>query len=307
MIRSGPIHLIMPVLDPRPSAPPPSIAALAGLHDDRADPPPVGRRRGGGPRLGRRLRRRPPPACRPTTITSGLRELRGRARRARSAPIRRAGFAAPGGGRKPLTRTDPALLSRPSSAGRAGAARRPAVAAALDLQEHRKLAEELHRQGHPVSDRTVAALLHEAGYSLQANRKTREGARASRPQRPVRVHQRAGAAVPEARAAGGVGGHEEEGIGRGFQERRPGVAAPRASREEVRVHDFLDKALGKAIPYGVYDLTHNQGWVSVGIDHDTARVRRRDASAAGGRRWAASASRGATELLITADGGGSNS
>ena len=80
---------------------------------------------------------------------------------------------------------------------------------------------------------------------------------------------------------------------------------PRGQPEEVRVHDFLDKTLGKAIPYGVYDMLNNQGWVSVGIDHDTAQF-----AANSIRRWWREMGRArfprATELLITADGGGSN-
>ena len=125
----------------------------------------------------------------------------------------------------------------------------------------------------------MAALLHEAGYSLQANRKTREGLVASRPQRPVRAHQRqVGRFLRRGQPAISVDTKKKELVGdfkNGGREWRP-----QGEPEEVRVHDFLDKTLGKAIPYGVYDMARNQGWVSVGIDHDTAEF-----AADSIRRW----------------------
>jgi DDE family transposase len=175
----------------------------------------------------------------------------------------------------------------------------------VGLARVRILAEELTRQGHAISDRTVAALLYEAGYSLQANCKTREG----------RQHPDRNAQFEYINAQA-----------RRFQKRRQPVISvdtkkkelvgdfknagrqwhPKGAPEKVRVHDFLDPDLGKAIPYGVYDVTHNQGWVSVGIDHDTAYF-----AAASIRRWWEEMGvlrfPRADELLITADGGGSNS
>jgi hypothetical protein len=168
----------------------------------------------------------------------------------------------------------------------------------------RRLAEELTRQNHRVSDRTVASLLKEAGYSLQANRKTREGD--SHPDRNAQFEyinafvlrfQRRG------RPAISVDTKKKELVGDfkngGREWRRQG------SPVDVRVHDFADKQLGKAIPYGVYDMVNNQGWVSVGIDHDTAEFAtnsiRRWWMRMGHRRFPR-----ASELLITADGGGSN-
>jgi hypothetical protein len=166
------------------------------------------------------------------------------------------------------------------------------------------LASELTRQGHKVSDRTVGRLLKLAGYSLQSNRKTREGA--SHPDRNaqfehinlmVRAFQDRGQGVisVDAKKKELVGDFKNGG--REWQ--------PKGRPEEVRVYDFIDKDLGKAIPYGVYDLTKNQGWVSVGIDHDTARF----ATEAIRRWWTKMGNpryRRARELLITADGGGSN-
>ena len=133
-----------------------------------------------------------------------------------------------------------------------------------------KLAEELHRQGHAVSDRTVAKLLYEAGYSLQSNRKTREGS--AHPDRNAQfeyINDRVRLFQCQGQPVVSVDTKKKELVGdfkNGGREWRP-----KGQPQEVRVHDFQDPALGKAIPYGVYDLTHNQGWVSVGIDHDTAR------------------------------------
>ena len=132
------------------------------------------------------------------------------------------------------------------------------------------MAEELNRQGHRVGYRTVAALLHDLDYSLQANRKTREGsshpdrnAQFEHISRQVGTFQRAGQPVVS------VDSKKRELIGdfkNGGQEWRPA-----GDPEEVRAKDFPDKRLGKVTPSGVYDLTYNEGWVSVGIDHNTSR------------------------------------
>jgi hypothetical protein len=134
----------------------------------------------------------------------------------------------------------------------------------------RNLAEELTKQGHRVSYRTVASLLHDLDYSLQANRKTREGsshpdrnAQFEHISRQVRAFQQAGQPVVS------VDSKKRELIGdfkNAGQEWRP-AGAP----EKVRAKDFPDKQLGKVTPSGVYDLTYNEGWVSVGIDHNTSR------------------------------------
>lgn len=167
------------------------------------------------------------------------------------------------------------------------------------------MADQLTRQRHPVSPRTVAALLYEAGYSLQANRKTREGSSHPDPKaqfeyidRLVRQFQNRG------QPAISVDTKKKERVG---DFRNAGREwHPQGRPEEVRVHDFIDKKLGKAIPYGVYDILNNPGWVSVGIDHDMAQF----AANSIRRWWRQMGSRRfprATELLITADGGGSNS
>ena len=167
-----------------------------------------------------------------------------------------------------------------------------------------KLADELTRQDHPVSDRTVATLLKDAGYSLQANRKTREGA--SHPDRDAQFTY-LNACVAECSQRGqpaiSVDTKKKELVGdfkNGGREWHP-----HGQPVKVRVHDFLDKTRGKAIPYGVYDLLNNQGWVSVGIDHDTAEFAVNSIRLwwrrMGRRRFPR-----ARQLLITADAGGSN-
>ena len=167
-----------------------------------------------------------------------------------------------------------------------------------------RLSRELQEAGHRVSERSVNRLLHALGYSLQANRKTLEGkqhpdrdAQFNHINRRVRAFQRRRQPVVsvDTKKKELVGPFENAG-----REWRP-----RGHPEPVRVHDFPDKALGKAIPYGVYDLPHDAGWVSVGVDHDTASFAVETL-----RRWwrrmGCVSYPVARRLLITADGGGSN-
>jgi hypothetical protein len=236
-----------------------------------------------------------------TTITAGLRELDlpARQRAAEAARVRR-----PGGGRHCLPQTDAGLLAALESLIEPTARGDPESSLLWTCKSLRRLAEELTGQDHPISPNSVAALLHEAGYSLQANRKTREGA--SHPDRNAQFeHINAWVRQFQERdqPAISVDTKKKELVGdfrNAGQEWRP-----RGQPQEVRVHDFPDKTLGKAIPYGVYDILNNQGWVSVGIDHDTAQFAtnsiRRWWREMGCRRFPR-----ARQLLITADGGGSN-
>jgi len=236
-----------------------------------------------------------------STIHAGLRELRApRRQRVKAAErIRRAG-----GGRQPLTASDPALLAallaliEPTTRGD------PESPLRWTCKSTARLADELTRQRHAVSPRTVATLLKGAGYSLQANRKTREGA--SHPDRDAQFRYLAGLITQchqHRQPAISVDTKKKELVGdfkNGGREWRPHGQPP-----PVRVHDFLDHELGKAIPYGVYDLANNEGWVSVGIDHDTAEF-----AVNAIRRWWTRMGRHrfprARSLVITADGGGSN-
>ena len=199
-----------------------------------------------------------------TTITAGVRELEFpiKQREREALRVRR-----PGGGRRRLAETDPDLLTALETLVEPATRGDPESPLRWTCKSTAKLAAELTRQKHPVSDRTVASLLKQAGYSLQANRKTREGA--SHPDRNAqfeylnaclrRFDRRGQPAIS-------VDTKKKELVGdfkNGGREWRPA-----GEPEEVRVHDFLDKKLGKAIPYGVYDIVNNQGWVNVGIDHD---------------------------------------
>jgi hypothetical protein len=236
-----------------------------------------------------------------STIHAGLRDLRAsRGQRVRAAErIRRAG-----GGRRALTTSDPALLTallaliEPTTRGD------PESPLRWTCKSTAQLADALTQQRHPVSPRTVATLLKGAGYSLQANQKTREGA--SHPDRDAQFRYLTGLIThghQHRQPAISVDTKKKELVGdfkNGGREWRPhGQPLP------VRVHDFLDPALGKAIPYGVYDLANNEGWVSVGIDHDTAEF-----AVNAIRLWWTRMGRHrfprARTLVITADGGGSN-
>ena len=235
----------------------------------------------------------------PGTIRQGIRELSQGNLGAEKGRIRRAG-----GGRKRTVKQDPSLredlerLVEPTTRGD------PESPLRWTCKSVRRLAEELKRQGHKTSHRMVAELLHELGYSLQANRKTLEGS--AHPDRNAQF-EHLNQAVQLQLALGepviSVDTKKKELIGpfkNGGSELRPS-----GEPERVRVHDFLIPALGRVSPYGVYDLAHNEAWVSVGTDHDTAAF-----AVESIRRWWRSMGQPlyphATRLLITADGGGSN-
>ena len=234
----------------------------------------------------------------PTTLNRGLRELEsgdapppGRVRR-------------PGGGRKSATVLEPGLagalekLVEPVTRGD------PQSPLRWTCKSTRKLAVELARQDYQASHTLVAQLLRDAGYSLQANRKTREGA--DHPDRNAQfehINRQAGRQIRQGWPAISVDTKKKELVGDFKNSGREW--RPQGKPEEVRVHDFVDPQKGKAIPYGVYDVARNVGWVSVGINHDTAAF-----AVATIRRWWRNMGQrvyaNARSLLITADGGGSN-
>lgn len=168
----------------------------------------------------------------------------------------------------------------------------------------RQLTSELRRMKHPVSHQVVADLLHELDYSLQSNRKTKEGT--NHPDRNAQFEHLNGKvkwSLARRQPVISVDTKKKELVGDFKNNGRE--LRPKGEPELVRVHDFVDKELGRATPYGIYDLGRNSGWVSVGIDHDTAEFAVETI-----RRWWRSMGRpaypDATRLLITADAGGSN-
>lgn len=237
-----------------------------------------------------------------TTIWKALDEIEARRKHRKAGVSPR--LRRKGGGRKGLSESDPALLEvleqlvEPVSRGD------PMSPLRWTCKSTVRLAEALTRQSHPISPSTVGKLLKAAGYSLQSNRKTKEGdshpdrnAQFEHINKMVKVFQRRGQPVIS------VDTKKKELIGHFKNDGREW--RPKGEPEEVNVFDFVDRNLGKAIPYGVFDLSRNEGWVSVGIDHDTSQF----AAQAIGRWWKKMGSKhypNAKELLITADGGGSN-
>lgn len=210
----------------------------------------------------------------------------------------------PGGGRKPLADHDPKLLSALETLVDPVTRGDPMSPLRWTCKSAAKLAAELRARGHDVSERSVNRLLHGSGYSLQSNRKTIEGG--DHPDRDAQfqhINRRVKSAQKQGQPVVSVDAKKKELVGRfrnGGREWQPS-----GEPEEVNVYDFIDKDLGKAIPYGVYDQTANTGWVSVGVDHDTAEF----AVETLRRWWRNMGSRvypQATRLLVTADGGGSN-
>ena len=235
-----------------------------------------------------------------STITRGIREVESGA--SNELPPERTRRA--GGGRKRATEKDGTLLADLDALVEPTTLGDPDSPLRWTSKSVRKLADELAAMGHDASYRLVARLLNESGYSLQANRKTREGSRnVDRDAQFRYIAQRLGSQLRLGQPAISVDTKKKELVG---DFKNPGREwRPKGKPELVRVHDFLIPDQGKAIPYGVYDLRRDEGWVSVGIDHDTASF-----AVNAVRRWwklmGRPAYRDADSLLITADAGGSN-
>jgi hypothetical protein len=202
------------------------------------------------------------------TIRAGLQELTlldtTPGQRASPERLRRRG-----GGRKPLRMHDPHLVHALETLVDPVTRGDPMSLLRWTCKSAAQLAAALQAQGHPVSERTVNRLLHDLGYSLQSNRKTLEGS--AHPDRDAQfqyINRRAKAFQKQGQPVVSVDTKKKELIG---QFRNGGREwQPQGQPEEVQVYDFPDKVLGKVIPYGVYDEATNTGWVSVGVDHDTA-------------------------------------
>jgi transposase len=233
----------------------------------------------------------------PDTIARGVSEAEGVAEP--SARVR-----VPGGGRKKLAETDPELTVRLKALVDPETRGDPMSLLVWTTKSTRNLAGALTRTGHPVSDRTVARMLRGMGFSLQGNAKVVEGTQhADRDAQFRYLGEQVGEHVATGQPVVSVDTKKKELVGEfknGGREYQPA-----GQPERVNVHDFPDKELGKAIPYGIYDVSANTGWVSVGTDHDTSAF-----AVATLRRWWDTVGRSryprAEKLLICADGGGSN-
>ena len=232
------------------------------------------------------------------TIRKGIAELES-GERLEGGRVRR-----PGGGRRSLSDEDPTLLKDLQRLLDDGCRGDPESLLRWTSKSVRQLAAMLREMGHEVHYTTVAKLMRSLGYSLQANVKTREGA--SHPDRDAQfayINSVAKATVAAGQPVISVDTKKKELVGDFKNAGREW--RPKGEPELVRVHDFKDKQLGKAIPYGVYDIAANQGWVNVGIDHDTAQFAVNSI-----RSWWQHLGRQryphATRLQITADCGGSN-
>jgi hypothetical protein len=232
------------------------------------------------------------------TLIEGARELEGGA--GPSERVRR-----PGAGRKKAVDVNPELLAALDSLVEPESRGDPMSPLRWTLKSTRRLATELTRMGHQASSFLVAKLLHYMDYSLQGTSKQNEGAQhADRDAQFHHINDQAKAHLAAAQPVISVDCKKKELVGdyaNGGTEWQP---AKRPVR--VGVHDFPDAEMGKAIPFGVYDLFADEGWVSVGDHHDTAAF-----AVASIRRWWERMGRArypkATRLMITADAGGSNS
>jgi len=234
----------------------------------------------------------------PSTIGRGLAEL------ADASAVAADRSRRVGGGRKALTATDPTLLEDLLSLVSPSERGDPMSPLRWTCKGLRRLASELRAIGHKISHTVVGELLKGEKFSLQANSKTREGD--SHPDRDAQfahISACVSRALAERQPVISVDTKKKELVGdfkNGGREWRP-----QGDPEEVRVHDFLIKELGRAVPYGIYDLAANAGWVSVGIDHDTAEFAVQTIRSwwrtVGSKRYL-----NARHLTITADGGGSN-
>jgi hypothetical protein len=237
-------------------------------------------------------------------IGAGLRDLAEQATNPPMVAAQAHRIRRPGAGRPALEHLDPTLVPHLESLLEPVTRGDPESPLRWTCKSKDKLASELRAMGHKVSATKVGRLLHQLDYSLQVVRKTREGKQS--PDRNAQfehINRTAKAFLKRGQPVVSVDTKKKELVGdfknAGHEWHRKGEPEP------VRVHDFIDKQLGKVIPYGVYDTARNEAWVSVGVDHDTAEF----AVATLERWWREMGSKAypdATELLVTADGGGSN-
>ena len=234
----------------------------------------------------------------PSTIARGLQDL------AAEPPLAPGRVRRSGGGRKPLAADDPTLRADLLKLVEPDARADPMSPLRWTCKSLRRLADELAKLGHQVSRTVIGAMLKAEKFSLQGNRKTREGS--EHPDRDAQfghINTSVKTALAEQQPVISVDTKKKELVGDFKNAGR--TWRPQGEPDEVQVYDFLSQALGRAIPYGVYDLAANAGWVSVGMSSDTAAFAVETI-----RRWWHDIGRqrypDAQRLVITADGGGSN-
>jgi hypothetical protein len=209
-----------------------------------------------------------------------------------------------GGGRKKKTVEDPTLVTDLESLVDPATRGDPMQPLLWTSRSLRNLVRDLAKKGHKVCPTVVGDLLRSMGYRLQANRKTREGSKhIDREAQFQYINTQAKAFLAASEPVISVDTKKKELVGNFKNNGREW--RPKDTPELVNVHDFIDPKLARAVPYGVYDITNNVGWVSVGTDHDTASF-----AVNAIRRWWRTMGRKrhpqATRLMISADGGGSN-
>ncbi|MGH7372301.1 MAG: ISAzo13 family transposase, partial [Candidatus Methylomirabilales bacterium] len=233
------------------------------------------------------------------TILKGIRELRDERRLDVTERVRR-----PGGGRKRVEESDPVFARALERLMEENTAGDPMSLLRWTNKSTGRIAEELTRQGHPASADTVRRRLHELGYSLQANAKTLEGASPAQRDEQFRyINRQVKRFLARGEPVLSVDTKKKERVG---EFKNPGRAwRPRGKPQEVNIYDFPDLGLGTAIPYGAYDVARNEGFVNVGMTHDTSEF-----AVESLRQWWRWFGRRhyprACALLLCADGGGSN-
>lgn len=234
------------------------------------------------------------------TITNGLKELR------QDTSLDSNRIRKPGGGRKKLTDTREGLLESLDKLIEPATRGDPENPLRWSSKSTTKLAEELTKEGYNISQKSVYNLLKDQNYSLKSNKKTKEG-KEDHPDRDAQfqhINKKTKEFQKNKNPVLSVDTKKKENIGNFKNQGREWM--PRGEWEEVNTHDFPDKTLGKAAPYGIYDMTRNEGWVNVGISHDTAEFAVNSI-----RTWwnnmGKELYKNCTEIMITADCGGSNS
>lgn len=238
------------------------------------------------------------------TVERGVRELAAEHRDGDAPAMAPEVSRRSGAGRKTLQHKDITLLADLDKLIDPVTRGHPESALRWTAKSTAKLSGELRAQGHAVSERSVANLLKEMDYSLQAMRKTKEGGKHEHRDAQFRhIAEMVRTFHSEGQPAVSIDAKKKELVGSFANKGREWQ--PKGNPEQANVYDFIDKELGKVTPYGIYDLKHNVGWVSVGIDHDTAEFAVQTL-----RHWWLEMGKAlypdAKRLLITADGGGSN-